>query len=42
MLWLPKKLLKWYEPTDLGFEKTLAERLAWWAERKATAKRGPD
>ena len=33
---------KWYEPTDSGYEKTLAERLAWWAERKATAKRGPD
>jgi len=33
---------KWYEPTDSGYEKTLAERLAWWAERKATAKRDPD
>jgi putative ATPase len=28
---------KWYEPTDLGFEKTLAERLAWWAQRKKEA-----
>ena len=26
---------KWYEPTDAGFEKTLAERLAWWAKRKS-------
>ncbi len=25
---------KWYEPTDQGFEKTVAERLKWWAERK--------
>jgi putative ATPase len=23
---------KWYEPTDGGFEKTVAERLKWWAE----------
>ncbi len=30
---------KWYEPTDSGYEKTLAERLAWWAERKASLKR---
>ena len=29
---------KWYEPTDSGFEKTLAERLAWWAARKAGVK----
>jgi putative ATPase len=28
---------KWYEPTDSGYEKTLAERLAWWAARKAKA-----
>jgi putative ATPase len=25
---------KWYEPTDAGYEKTLAERLAWWSKRK--------
>jgi len=25
---------RWYEPTDQGFEKTVAERLKWWAERK--------
>ena len=24
----------WYEPTDQGFEKIVAERIAWWAERK--------
>jgi putative ATPase len=29
---------KWYEPTDSGFEKSLAERLAWWAARKAGVK----
>jgi putative ATPase len=23
---------KWYEPTDGGFEKTVGERLRWWAE----------
>jgi putative ATPase len=25
---------KWYEPADAGYEKTIAERLAWWAKRK--------
>jgi putative ATPase len=30
---------KWYEPTDAGYEKTLAERLAWWAQQKTTVKR---
>jgi putative ATPase len=24
----------WYEPTNQGYEKILAERIAWWAERK--------
>jgi len=35
--YLPEKLrgAKWYEPTDRGFEKTLAERLAWWDKQKA-------
>jgi putative ATPase len=28
---------KWYEPADAGYEKTLAERLAWWAQRKKEA-----
>jgi putative ATPase len=23
-----------YQPTDRGFEKRLAERLAWWEERR--------
>ncbi len=34
--YLPEVLrgAKWYEPTDGGFEKTLAERLAWWAKMK--------
>jgi putative ATPase len=34
--YLPEVLrgAKWYEPTDQGFEKTVAERLKWWAERK--------
>ena len=31
---------KWYEPTDAGYEKTLAERLAWWAKQKVNARSG--
>jgi putative ATPase len=30
---------KWYEPTDAGYEKTLAERLAWWAQQKTNVRR---
>jgi putative ATPase len=29
---------KWYEPTDAGYEKTIAERLAWWAKRRNEAR----
>ncbi len=29
---------KWYEPADAGYEKTIAERLAWWAKRKGEAR----
>jgi putative ATPase len=25
---------RWYEPGNAGYEKTIAERLAWWRERK--------
>ena len=25
---------KWYEPTDQGYEKNIAERLKWWVEQK--------
>jgi putative ATPase len=25
---------KWYEPTNNGFEKTIAERIAWWSNQK--------
>ena len=37
--YLPEPLrgAKWYQPTDRGFEKTIAERLAWWAEVKKRA-----
>jgi putative ATPase len=37
--YLPEPLrgAKWYNPTDAGFEKTLAERLAWWARTKNQA-----
>ena len=31
---------KWYEPADAGYEKTLAERLAWWAKQKVNARSG--
>jgi replication-associated recombination protein RarA len=33
----PLRGAKWYNPTDAGFEKTLAERLAWWARTKNQA-----
>jgi putative ATPase len=38
--YLPEALrgAKWYEPGDAGYEKTLAERLAWWAKRKNEAR----
>jgi len=26
---------RWYEPGDSGYEKTVAERLAWWRKRRA-------
>jgi putative ATPase len=29
---------RWYEPTDHGFEKTIRERLAWWAEVRERAR----
>jgi putative ATPase len=34
--YLPEALrgAKWYRPSDAGFEKTLAERLEWWAGRR--------
>jgi putative ATPase len=34
--YLPEELrgVRWYEPSGLGFEKQIAERLAWWAERR--------
>lgn len=39
--YLPDELRgeRYYEPGGFGFEKTIAERLAWWAERR---KSGPD
>lgn len=30
----PLRGSRWYAPTDAGYEKTLAERLAWWAAAK--------
>lgn len=38
--YLPEVLrgARWYEPTDSGFEKTVAERLAWWEKLKTGAR----
>ncbi len=33
----PLRGARWYEPSETGYEKTLAERLAWWAKRKNEA-----
>ncbi len=37
--YLPEPLrgARWYEPTDRGYEKTVAERLAWWEAKKREA-----
>jgi len=37
--YLPEVLrgVRWYHPTEHGFEKTVAERIAWWANVKAEA-----
>ena len=34
--YLPEALAgsRWYQPTNSGFEKTLAERLAWWQQQR--------
>lgn len=32
----------WYRPTRFGFEKTLAERIAWWARKKEAAGHEPE
>ena len=34
----PLKGANWYEPTNSGFEKTIAERLAWWSDIKKGAR----
>jgi putative ATPase len=35
--YLPEALRgqRWYDPSDFGYEKTLKERLAWWADLKS-------
>jgi len=40
--YLPEVLrgAKWYEPTDRGYEKTVAERMAWWEGVKRKAGEG--
>ena len=44
--YLPEALrgAEWYQPTDRGFEKTVGERIEWWAKLKAeaTTARGED
>jgi len=30
----PLRDARWYNPSDAGYEKTLAERMAWWAKRR--------
>jgi putative ATPase len=37
--YLPESLrgARWYEPTDRGYEKAVAERLAWWEAKKREA-----
>jgi putative ATPase len=39
---LPEELLgrAYYEPTAFGYEKTIAERLKWWADLKAQRRSG--
>jgi putative ATPase len=39
--YLPEALRgsKWYEPTDRGYEKTVAERMAWWEGVKRAARK---
>jgi hypothetical protein len=31
--------VKWYEPTERGFEKTVKERLEWWEGVKHESRR---
>jgi putative ATPase len=40
--YLPEVLrgAKWYEPSDRGYEKTVAERMAWWEKIKREARKG--
>jgi putative ATPase len=40
--YLPDRLrgARFYEPSRFGFERTVAERLAWWAERRARSRQG--
>jgi putative ATPase len=42
--YLPDELAEavFYEPGGRGFEKTIAERLAWWRERRAASFREPE
>ena len=37
---LPEALqgANWYKPTNRGFEKMIAERLAWWSKKKKNSR----
>jgi len=32
----------WYEPTDRGYEKTVAARVRWWAEQRRAARQAEE
>jgi putative ATPase len=36
----PLRGQRWYEPSELGHEKTIGERMAWWESLKAKARDG--
>jgi putative ATPase len=43
--YLPESLrgASWYKPTELGYEKTVKERMEWWEKlRKEAGRAGPD
>jgi len=42
--YLPEALrgVRWYEPTDSGYEKTVKERVEWWERRKREATGGAE
>ncbi len=41
--YLPESLrgTVWYQPSDLGYEKTVKERMAWWESVKRKSREAP-